>query len=121
MMTFSSKSRNQLNIKAWPQIFADVLGVPVIISAANEVALVGSTMLTLTAAGVFKDLNEAFGKMVKGGKRIEQYMISATRSLKSLEKLWGRCTGSTLNQDFEGLTFTFYIQYFTFCGLKYPM
>jgi len=60
-----------VNIKAWPQIFADVLGVSVIISAANEVALVGSTMLTLTAAGVFKDLNEASEKMLKGGKRIE--------------------------------------------------
>jgi gluconokinase len=60
-----------VNIKAWPQIFADVLGVPVIISATNEVALVGSTMLALTAAGVFKDLNEASEKMLKGGKRIE--------------------------------------------------
>ena len=60
-----------VNIKAWPQIFADVLGVPVIISAANEVALVGSTMLALTAGGVFKDLNEASEKMLKGGKRIE--------------------------------------------------
>ncbi|HET6542380.1 MAG TPA: hypothetical protein VFG46_17940 [Chryseolinea sp.] len=43
----------------------------VIISAANEVALVGSTMLALTAGGVFKDLNEASEKMLKGGKRIE--------------------------------------------------
>ncbi len=60
-----------VNIKAWPQIFADVLGVPVIISAANEVALVGSTMMALTAGGVFKDLNEASEKMLKGGKRIE--------------------------------------------------
>ena len=60
-----------VNIKAWPQIFADVLGVPVIISAANEMALVGSTMLALTAGGVFKDLNEASKKMLKPGKRIE--------------------------------------------------
>lgn len=60
-----------VNIKAWPQIFADVLGVPVIISTTNEVALVGSTMLALTAAGVFKNLNEASEKMLKAGKRIE--------------------------------------------------
>lgn len=60
-----------VNIKAWPQIFADVLGVPVVISTTNEVALVGSTMMALTAAGVFKDLNEATEKMLKGGKRIE--------------------------------------------------
>jgi gluconokinase len=60
-----------VNIKAWPQIFADVLGVPVTISAVNEMALIGSTMLALTAGGVFKDLNEASEKILKEGKRIE--------------------------------------------------
>ncbi|MDQ3844251.1 MAG: FGGY-family carbohydrate kinase, partial [Bacteroidota bacterium] len=60
-----------VNIKAWPQIFADVLGVPVTISAVNEMALIGSAMLALTAGGVFKDLNEASEKMLKEGKRIE--------------------------------------------------
>ncbi|MEO8112676.1 MAG: FGGY-family carbohydrate kinase, partial [Ginsengibacter sp.] len=60
-----------VNIKVWPQIFADVLGVPVIISTANEMALVGSSMLAFTAGGVFKDLNEASEKMLKESKRIE--------------------------------------------------
>jgi gluconokinase len=60
-----------VNIKVWPQIFADVLGVPVTISAVNEMALIGSTMLALTAGGVFKDLNEASEKILKEGKRIE--------------------------------------------------
>ncbi len=60
-----------VNIKVWPQIFADILGVPVTISAVNEMALVGSCMLALTAGGVFKDLNEASEKMLKESKRIE--------------------------------------------------
>jgi gluconokinase len=60
-----------VNIRVWPQIFADVLGVPVTISAVNEMALIGSTMLALTAGGVFKDLNEASEKILKDGKRIE--------------------------------------------------
>jgi gluconokinase len=60
-----------VNIKVWPQIFADVLGVPVTISAVNEMALIGSTMLALTAGGVFRDLNEASEKILKEGKRIE--------------------------------------------------
>jgi gluconokinase len=60
-----------VNIKVWPQIFADVLGVPVTISAVNEMALIGSSMLALTAGGVFKDLNEASQKMLKESKRIE--------------------------------------------------
>jgi gluconokinase len=60
-----------VNIKAWPQIFADVLGLPVTISSVNEMGLVGSSMLALTASGVYKDLSEASRKMVKEGKRIE--------------------------------------------------
>jgi gluconokinase len=60
-----------INIKVWPQIFADVLGAPVTISAVNEMALIGSSMLALTAGGVFKDLNEASENMMKEGKRIE--------------------------------------------------
>lgn len=60
-----------VNIKAWPQLFADVLGVPVTISNVNEMALVGNAMLALTEAGFFKDLNEASAKMLKESKRIE--------------------------------------------------
>ena len=60
-----------VNIKVWPQIFADVLGVPVTVSEGHEMALVGSSMLALTAGGVFKDLNEASEKMVKESKRID--------------------------------------------------
>jgi gluconokinase len=60
-----------VNIKVWPQIFADVLGVPVTVSSVNEMALVGSSMLALTTGAVFKDLNEASEKMLKESKRIE--------------------------------------------------
>lgn len=67
-----------VNIKVWPQIFADVLGVPVTISAVNEMGLVGSSMLALTAGGVFKDLNEAAEKMLKESKRIEPDKTSMT-------------------------------------------
>lgn len=60
-----------VNIKVWPQIFADVLGVPVAISTANEMALVGSSMLAFTAGGLFQNLNEASEKMLKESKRIK--------------------------------------------------
>lgn len=65
-----------INIKMWPQIFADVLGVPVTISTANEMALVGSSMLAFTADGVFENLNEASKKMLKENERIEPDGIS---------------------------------------------
>jgi gluconokinase len=59
------------NINGWPQIFANVLGLPVIIFSVNEMALVGSTMLALTAGGIYKDLNESSKKMMKDSKRLE--------------------------------------------------
>lgn len=60
-----------VNIKAWPQIFADVLGVPVTLPPGNEMALVGNAMLAFTAGGIFKDFNEASRSMLKAGERVE--------------------------------------------------
>ena len=59
-----------VNIKAWPQIFADILGVPVTLPPGNEMALVGNAMLAFTMGGMFKDLNEASLSMLKAGERI---------------------------------------------------
>jgi hypothetical protein len=42
--------------------------MPVIISAVNEMPLPVSSMLALTAAGVFKDLNEASEKCSQKAK-----------------------------------------------------
>ena len=57
--------------KAWPQMFADTLGVPILIPSVNEVALVGSAMIALTASGHYPDLGTASRKMVKSGLRVE--------------------------------------------------
>lgn len=59
------------NIQAWPQIFADVLDIPVVMSYQKEMALVGSAMLAFTADGKFEDFKEAAQKMLKGYRRIE--------------------------------------------------
>ncbi|MCO5241337.1 MAG: gluconokinase [Chitinophagaceae bacterium] len=48
-----------VNIGVWPQIFADVLGVPVVIPSGREPALMGSSMLAFTAGGIFRDVDEA--------------------------------------------------------------
>lgn len=60
-----------VNIQVWPQIFADVLGVPVTLPSGNEMALVGNAMLAFTAGGIFKDLDEASKKILKESRRIE--------------------------------------------------
>ena len=57
--------------KAWPQMFADTLGIPILIPRVNEVALTGSAMLALTAAGHYPDLPTASRRMVKSGLRVE--------------------------------------------------
>lgn len=60
-----------VNINAWPQIFADVLGVPVNIPPTKEIALVGNALLAFTAGAVFANYEEAAALMLKGGKTIE--------------------------------------------------
>lgn len=60
-----------VKIKVWPQIFADVLGVPVTIYGGKEMALAGSAMLAFSAAGVYKDLTSASSNMLKEIKIIE--------------------------------------------------
>lgn len=60
-----------INIKAWPQIFADVLGIPVETALINEIALVGNAILAFAAGGIFKDVIEASNNMVRQGNIIE--------------------------------------------------
>ena len=57
--------------KAWPQMFADTLGIPILIPRVNEVALIGSAMIALTAGGYYPDLTTASRAMVKSGLRVE--------------------------------------------------
>lgn len=60
-----------VNIQAWPQMFADTLGVPIMIPKGEEIALVGSAMIAYTADGYYKTLDEASQNMMHQGKRIE--------------------------------------------------
>lgn len=60
-----------VNIEAWPQIFADVLGVPVTLSSGKEMALVGNAMLGFVAGGKYKSLDEAARYMLKDTRRVE--------------------------------------------------
>jgi xylulokinase len=51
--------------KVWMQMKADVLNMPVTALKTSDAGTVGSAMLTGAAIGVFKDLEEAAGLMVK--------------------------------------------------------
>lgn len=65
-----------VNIKIWPQIFADILGVPVVISSGRELGLTGSAIIALTAGGVFNGLEEAATSLVGNGVSVEPDQIS---------------------------------------------
>ena len=54
---------------SWMQTMADVLGVPLQVSAVEEPALVGSAVLGYTALGVYSDVVQATQAMVQPGAR----------------------------------------------------
>jgi autoinducer 2 (AI-2) kinase len=55
----------------WPQIIADVHGVPVNIPLVKEATSLGSAICVLTALGECKDQSEAVERVVKWDRRIE--------------------------------------------------
>ncbi len=59
------------NIQPWPQIFANILGLPVNIPPGEQVALVGSAMLAFVADSLYKDINTLAAQIIKPGIRIE--------------------------------------------------
>jgi ribulose kinase len=52
-------------------MFADTLGIPIVIPTVHEVALIGSAMIAFTAEGRYPDLITASHKMIIAGVRIE--------------------------------------------------
>ncbi|MCA1441787.1 carbohydrate kinase [Ensifer sp. IC4062] len=54
-------SRSQL----WPQIFADVLGVPVSVAASRETGALGAAIAAGTGIGLFADFTEGANAMVR--------------------------------------------------------
>src|SRR5690606_4139453 len=57
-------------IKPWPQIFANILGLPVDIPVGEEMALVGSAMLAFVADGRYSDVATLGEQLIQTGVRI---------------------------------------------------
>lgn len=68
--------------KAWVQIFADAIGLPVETVLASEPGALGCAMSAAVASGTYKDLREAAAHMVKLGSRIESDSALAGLYLK---------------------------------------
>lgn len=59
-----------IQIKNWPQIFANILGIEITIPKGEQMALVGSAMLAFVADGLYKDITTLGAKMTNNGSRI---------------------------------------------------
>jgi len=59
------------NSKIWPQIFADIFGIPVEIIETKELGTLGCAMAGAVACGEYESLEDAAKKMVKVKKRFE--------------------------------------------------
>ena len=51
--------------KLWPQIFADVLGVPVSVATSRETGALGAAIAAGTGVGLFADFTQGAGAMVR--------------------------------------------------------
>lgn len=63
---FGGASKSSL----WPDLTADITGVPVRISEINDAACIGATILAGKGAGLFKSEEEGYRNMSKGEKEI---------------------------------------------------
>ena len=58
------------NIKPWPQIFANILGLPIDIPVGEQMALVGAAMLAFVADGLYPDLTTLGAQVIRTGVRV---------------------------------------------------
>lgn len=58
-------------IAPWPQIFANILGVPVLIPSGDEMALVGSAMLAFVADGLHPDIAALSKQIIRSPIAVE--------------------------------------------------
>lgn len=80
--------------KVWVQMFADVLSMPMEVTAASELGTLGAAMCAGVATGMFSDLDEAVSKMVKVVRKVEPqegkcgiYDMKYKRFIKALKSL----------------------------------
>ncbi len=58
-------------IKPWPQLFANILGLPVNIPSGDQMGLVGSAMLAFVAGGLYADITLMGAQVIRTGISID--------------------------------------------------
>ncbi len=62
----------------WPQIVADVLGVPVRVPAVKESTALGAAMFAGVGAGLYRDVAEVAGRVVRFERTVDPDPATAT-------------------------------------------
>ena len=52
----------------WPQMFADVLGIPIAVAACGETGALGAAIAAGVGAGIFADLDAGVAAMTRAGE-----------------------------------------------------
>lgn len=58
-------------IGVWPQLFANILGLPITIPSGDQMGLVGSAMLAFVAAGHYPSITNMGQQTIRAGERID--------------------------------------------------
>jgi L-xylulokinase len=85
--------------KVWVQMFADILAMPMEVTAASEPGTLGAAMCAGVATGMYADFDQAAEKMVKVIRRVEPDPNKADiyskkfnrfkKAIESLDSFWG--------------------------------
>ncbi|MDX8454263.1 FGGY family carbohydrate kinase [Mesorhizobium sp. VK9D] len=87
----------------WPQIIADVFGLPVDIPVVKETTALGCAMLAAVGAGLFKTLDEAVSAMASPVERQIEPAPEKHEAYSSLERQWMALNGEITKIANRGL------------------
>lgn len=87
----------------WPEIIADVMGLPVSIPTNRETTALGCAMLAAVGAGLYADLNEA-SRMVSPIEREVQPNLQRTEKYRDLCASWQRVNEAMVDLAELGVT-----------------
>ncbi len=92
------------NGSLWPQIIADVMGIPVSIPQNRETTALGCAMLAAVGAGIHVDLDAAMGAMASPVERVVRPDTARHEAYRSHHARWRRINDAMVTLAEDGVT-----------------
>lgn len=77
--------------RVWPQLFADILGLPVTVTRSRETGALGAAIAAGTGVGLFSDFAEGAARMVKS-ERVYQPDLRLSELYRDRHEIYGLIT-----------------------------